>query len=67
MSAIIEQAKALRSQGKTFKEVAVEVGCSEGYLRKRLSGFKRTLDNSADVRLQLEEIQAIVANLLRVV
>lgn len=65
MSVLIEEAKSLRTEGKTFKEIAVSLDCSEGYLRKRLAGFHKSLDNAAEVRAELEKIQVIVNSLLK--
>jgi hypothetical protein len=41
MSDKIDQARILRSGGKTFKEIAAILDCSEGYLRGKLSGVPK--------------------------
>lgn len=69
MSDKINQARILRSEGKTFKEIALLIDCSEGYLRGKLSGIPKSKPIvAADViknRLQRisSELVALLATL----
>lgn len=66
MSVLLDNAKTLRESGKTFKEIADELKCSEGYLRKSLAGFHKRDQNASVYVSELERVQEIVKNLLEV-
>lgn len=66
MSIKIEQAFELRKQGKTFKEIALEVGCSEGYIKTRLAGVARGEDSlNFEAVLALKKISEDLAEVVR--
>lgn len=54
MSTKLEQAFELRKQGLTFKEIAQEVGCSEGYIKTQLSGVAK-----GEASLNFEALMAL--------
>lgn len=66
MSNTLDQARVLRSEGKTFKEIATELDCSEGYLRGRLAGIpkSRPVQTADVIKERLQKISAELQQLL---
>lgn len=66
MSDKLTQARNYRAEGKTFKEIAVLVGCSEGYLRRELSGVPKLhpVQDAAIIKNRLQRISAELTALL---
>lgn len=65
MSVDMVKAKQLREQGLTFKEIAIHLKCSEGYLRTVLKGFAKGV--RYEEKSVEEELKRISKELLQVV
>ncbi len=52
----VEQAQALRDRGYTYKNIALEMGCSEDWVAKTLRGYGKSLKADVDGK-KLEAIK----------
>lgn len=61
----MEVAKELRKNGKTFREISVELGVNHSYVRQKLRGLPREVEN---IRNEIpERLKSIVRELSDIV
>lgn len=66
MNVDMQKAKQFREDGLTFREIAAELGCSEGYLRAKLKGVAKGVKYvEKSVEEELKRISKELANVVK--